>query len=171
MNPRSQRGSAVLLAMVVVLVITIIGVAIIRMSSRELAGATAARQSDALVACAEAGRQLLMNQFRSIGAAPTSIVAMNIPLDASSGGRVSAAGGHVDQLVANVQVDQVKLLATGAFGTSRGAVADLTNIIGGVGSIGTGMPYRVVVHCLDGAAADGTGGRQLEVEFGVQFGI
>ncbi len=168
---RSQRGSALLMAMIVVLVITVIGVAMIRLSSRELAGATAARQADALVACAEAGRQALMNQFRSIGAAPTSITALNVPLDKTTGGRVSAAGGHVDEALASVQVDQVKLLPAGAFGVSRGAVADLTNVIGGVGSLGSGQPYRVVVRCLDGAAGDGTGGRQVEVEFGVQFGL
>jgi hypothetical protein len=171
MGLRPQRGSALLLAMIVVLVITIVGVAIIRMSSRELAGATAARQADALVSCAEAGRQLLMNQFRILGLAPTSIAAMNVPLDASSGGRVSAAGGHVDQAISTVKVDQVKLLPAGTFGTSRGSIADLTNIIGGVGGIGNGQPYRIVVHCLDGAGSDGSGGRQLEVEFGVQFGI
>jgi hypothetical protein len=168
---RSARGSALLLAMVVVLVVAVIGVAVIRMSSRELAGATAARQTDALVACAEAGRQVLMNQFRSIGTPPTSITALNVPLDATTGGRIAAAGGHVDEAVASVQVDQVKLLPAGTFGTSRGAIADLTNIIGGVGALGNGNPYRVLVRCLDGAAADGTGGRQVEVEFGVQFGI
>lgn len=165
-----DRGSALLMAMVVVLVIAVIGVAVIRMSSRELAGATAARQSDALVACAEAGRQLLVNQFRSIGSPPTSITALNVPLDATAG-RVVAGGGHVDEAHSAVQVDQVKLLPAGTFGTSRGAIADLTNIVGGVGALGNGNPYRVVVRCLDGAAADGTGGRQVEVEFGVQFGI
>jgi hypothetical protein len=157
--------------MIVVLVITVIGVAVVRMSSRELAGATAARQSDALVACAEAGRQLLLNQFRALGTAPTSITALNVGLDRSSGGNVVAAGGHVDQALSTVQVDQVKVLPAGTFGTSRGAIADLTNIIGGVGAIGMGTPYRVLVRCLDHAAGDGTGGRQLEVEFGVQFGL
>ena len=171
MDFRSQRGSGLLLAIVTVLVITIVGVAAIRFTSRELAGATAARQSDALTACAEAGRQLLMNQFKGLGASPTSISALNVPLDAASGGHVSVVGGHVDEATSGVQVDQVKVLPQGTFGASRGATADLTNIIGGLGNLGSGTPYRVLVHCVDHAASDGTGGRQLEVEFGVQFGI
>jgi hypothetical protein len=171
MDLRSQRGSGLLLAIVTVLVITVIGVAAIRFTSRELAGATAARQNDALVSCAEAGRQLLLNQFRGVGLAPTSISALNVPLDAQSGGSVSVVGGHVDQAVSSVQVDQVKVLPAGTFGQSRGSTSDLTNIIGGLGNLGAGAPYRVLVHCIDHGQSDGTGGRQLEVEFGVQFGI
>jgi hypothetical protein len=172
MDLRSQRGSGLLLAIITVLVVTTIGVAMIRFTSRELAGATAARQSDALASCAEAGRQLLLNQFRGVGIAPTTITALNIPLDAQGGGHVSVVGGHVDQVTSGVQVDQVKLLPAGTFGTaSRGSSPDITNIIGGLGNLGTGVPYRVLVHCVDHGQSDGTGGRQLEVEFGVQFGI
>lgn len=173
MDIRSQRGSGLLLAIIVVLVVTVLSVAMIRVSSRELAGATAARQTDRLAACAEAGRQLLMNQFQALGTAPTSITAFNTGI----GGGVSVVGGHVDQptsgstQVAQIQVDQVKVLPQGSFGTSRGSISDLTNLIGGLGNIGGGMPYRVLVHCVDHGASDGTGGRQLEVEFGVQFGI
>jgi hypothetical protein len=165
MHLRSQRGSALLLSMIVTLALAIIGVATIRLASRELAGATAARQTDKLVACAEAGRQLLMSQFRAIGIGPTSVTPLNVSL-----GSASLVGGHVDAPTdtATIQVNQVKLLPAGTFAT-RGKPSDITNIIGGMGNLGSGAPYRVLVHCVD-PGPDGTS-RQLEVEFGVQFGI
>ncbi len=167
MDARSQRGSALVLAMVVVLVITVIAVAMIRFSARELAGATSARQNSALVACAEAGRQVLLSQFRSIGIAPTSLQALNVQLDGASGA-TRAVGGHVDS---NVQVQQVTVLPTATFGVQRNSVRDLSNIITGAGQLG-GTPYRIVVHCQDhGTAGDPASGRQLEVEFGLRFGI
>lgn len=167
MNPRSQRGGALLLSMLTVLIVSAVAVAMIRFSSRELAGATAARQNEALVACAEAGRQLLLSQFRSIGIAPTSLQALNVSLDGTAG-RTRAVGGHVDT---NVQVQQVSVLPTATFGVQRNSVRDLSNIVTGAGQLG-GTPYRIVVHCQDGGTAgDQTSGRQLEVEFGLRFGL
>ncbi len=146
MQARWQRGSALLLTMIVVLVVTVIAVAMIRFSSRELAGATAARQNDALVACAEAGRQVFMSQFRALGISPTSLQPLNVALD-GTGGATRAVGGHVDS---NVQVDQVTVLPASTFGPQPNTVRD----------------------CQDhGTASDPTSGRQLEVEFGLRFGI
>ncbi|BDG09095.1 pilus assembly PilX N-terminal domain-containing protein [Anaeromyxobacter paludicola] len=165
-NPAPPRGSALVFAMIVVLALTAVGVALIRFTSRELAGATAGRQNDALVACAEAGRQLLLSQFRAVGIAPTSLQALNVALDAA--GQTRVLGGHVG---ANVQVQQVQVLPGGSFGTSANSVRDLSNIIPGAGALG-GTPYRIVVHCQDrGDPADPASGRQLEIEFGVKFGL
>ncbi len=167
-DARSQRGSGMLIALIVVLVITAISVAMIRVSSRELAGATASRQSDALVACAEAGRQAIMAQFRSLGVAPTSLVALNVPLDGATGA-TRAVGGHVDDT--SIQVHQVTVLPATVGGAQRGNIRDLTNIVTGAGQLG-GTPYRIVVHCQDhGDPTDPTSGRQLEVEFGLRFGL
>ncbi len=167
MKARWQRGSALLLSMIVVFVVTVIAVAMIRFSSRELAGATAARQNDALVACAEAGRQVFMSQFRSLGISPTSLQPLNVALD-GTGGDTRAVGGHVDS---NVQIDQVTVLPASSFGPQPNTVRDLSNIVTGAGQLG-GTSYRVVVHCQDhGIASDPTSGRQLEVEFGLRFGL
>jgi type II secretory pathway pseudopilin PulG len=169
MDLRSQRGSALLMSMVVVVVITIIGVAVIRFSTREVAGATAGARHEALVACAEAGRKLLTSQFHAIGMAPTTLDALNTPLDGAAGvGRTMAVGGHVDSVAAAVQVDQVVFLPDNAFGPST-RVRDLSNVISLAGQ--GGKPLRVLVHCQDGSANSPTGGRQLEVEFGVRFGL
>lgn len=162
MNARTHRGSAMLLAIIVVFVVAVIAAGVLRYTSRELAGATAARQADALVACAEAGRQLLMSQFRSVGIPPTQLQALNVPLDANTGGSTSVVGGHID--TSGVQIAQVSVLPMGSFGSERKNTRDITNIaFPNLSPLG-GTPYRLLVHCNDH-------GRQLEVEFGVRFGL
>ena len=101
MPARSQRGSALVMSVLVVLVIAIIGVAVIRFASREVAGATASRKTQALVACADAGRQVIVSQFKALGISPVSLTALNMPMDANT----SVVGGHYDR--AGVQVTQV----------------------------------------------------------------
>ncbi len=166
----SQRGAALYLAILVTAAITVIAVAMIRLSSRELAGAQAARKSSALVACSEAGRQLLMSQFRSLTVAPASLQLLNVGLDATntSSGTTRVVGGHVDEAV---QVKQVTVLPGTTYGVNPNAIRDLSNIIAGAAQLG-GTPYRILVHCqYGGSATDPTSGQQLEVEFGVKFGM
>lgn len=162
MRTRSQRGSALLLSMIVVLVIAVLGVGVINFASREVAGATAGQRQQALVACAEAGRQLLLSQFHAIGIAPASLQAFNVALDASS----RAVGGHFD--TAGVQVSQVSYLPGDAFGPSNKA-PDISNRVVGWGQ--GGRPMKLVVHCQQAGDGTPTSGRQLEVEFGVRFGL
>jgi len=169
MTIRSQRGSALLMSVIVVMVITIIGVGIIRFASREVAGATAGARHESLVACAEAGRRLLASQFHALGMTPTAIQAFSAPLDGPAGqARTMAIGGHVDGALANVQLDQVVFLPDNAFGPSN-RVRDLSNVISLAGQ--GGKPLRILVHCQDGDTSTPTSGRQLEVEFGVRFGL
>jgi hypothetical protein len=47
---------------------------------------------------------------------------------------------------------------------------DLSNRIVDTGG-GGGAPYRVTVHCQDGDLSGLTTGRQIEIEFGVNFGL
>ena len=165
MRLRSQRGSGLLLAILVVFVITLVAVGVIRFSARELAGAYAGRRQDAVVACAEAGRQHLLSKFRAFGLAPTLISPVDEPLDPDT--RVK--GGHVDS---STTVQQVVVLPSGAFGPSPFGMQDRSNVIRGFGADFSGTPYRVIVHCQDhGDAANPSSGRQVEVEFGLRFGL
>lgn len=152
-----------LLALVVVVVVTSIAIAMIRISSRELSGSIASRQNEALVSCAEAGRQLLMSQFRTAGVSPSSLT-LNTPIDGTTGSTY-AVGGHMD-----TTVESVTLLPTNSFGIQRSQVRDLTNIVAGAASLG-GSPYRIIVHCEDRRSGTGANARQLEVEFGMRFGL
>lgn len=168
MPARSQRGSALVISVIVVLVIAVIGVAVIRFASREVAGATASRKTQALVACADAGRLMILSQFKALGGAPVSLTALNVPMDANT----RVVGGHFDPVdtVNDIQVKQVSYLPEAAFGPDRGSVQDLSNRVVGTG--GGGKPMKVVVHCQQGGVGnDASSGRQLEVEFGLRFGI
>jgi hypothetical protein len=168
MTRSEERGSALVMTVIVVLVITVIGVGVINFASREVAGAYAGARRQALVACAESARQLLVSKFHAVGLTPTSIQALNVPLDttSTSSAKTLAVGGHVDDT--SVQVNQVVFLPETAFGpTSR--IRDITNIVSVTGQ--GGRPLRVVVHCVDHGDGTATGGRQLEIEFGVRFGL
>jgi hypothetical protein len=155
------HGSALLIAIITVLVITVLAVGIIRFASRESVGASAAAHEQALVACAEAARLQLMSQFHALGFQPTSLTALNVTLS----GTTAAQGGHYDTPVGNIVIDQVTYLPENAAGPSS-AARDLTGISSLIGQ--GGKPMKVVVHCQDGVI---NGGRQLEVEFGIRFGL
>lgn len=164
MRNHSQRGSALVMSVLVVLIIAIIGVAVIRFASREVAGATASRKTQALVACADAGRQMITSQFKALGVSPVSLTVLNLPMDAST----RVVGGHFDK--SDVQVTQVVSLPGTAFGPDPGVVQDISNRVMVTG--GGGKPLKVVVHCQQGGVGgDPTTGRQLEVEFGIRFGL
>jgi type II secretory pathway pseudopilin PulG len=166
MRQHSQRGSALVIAIIVILVMAVIGVAMLRFGAREVAGSTALQRQQALSACADAGRQIILSQFRAVGPGPTTLPALDEPIDPSTGARV--VGGHYDK--AGIAVEQVSYLPESAFGPDRGAVNSLGNRIFVTG--GGAKPMKVIVHCqIAGTAGDPTSGRQLEVEFGIRFGI
>lgn len=171
MKLESQRGSAILIAMILVFVATLIGVGVVNFASRGSAGARAGAKEQALVACAETARELLYSKFHAIGLDPISIEALNVPLDGPpSSARTFAVGGHIDSV--GVQVDQVKVIPNHPRG-GRGAAdaaRDLTNIITPMSSQ-QGTPMQITVHCQDHGDGSPTSGRQLEIEFGVRFGL
>lgn len=174
---RAQRGAALVLAIIVVLVATVIGVGILRIGTREMAGASAGARRQAVVACAEAARQLLLSRFHALGQDVETLEPLNVSLD-GAGGLTRAVGGHIGEDPAApsatdparplIQITQVSPLPPRAFGPTS-SVRDLTNIITRTGQ--GGRPFKVMVHCVDHGDGTPTGGRQLEIEFGVRFGL
>jgi type II secretory pathway pseudopilin PulG len=170
----NERGSALVTSVIVVLVLAILGVGMIRFATRESAGAMAGTREQSLVACADAARQVLLSKFSALGLQPTSIAPLDLALDTTgSGSRVRAVGGHYDasgSVTAGsvVTVTQVAYLPDSAFGpTDR--VRDLSNVVAIAGQ--GGRPLKVVVHCQQAGDGSAASGRQLEVEFGVRFGL
>ena len=165
---RSERGSALLMSMIVVLIITAVGVAVIRFAAREVAGAQAGRKEAAVVACANAARQLLMSRWKLLGTHGTAVPPLDVLIDSAS--QTHLQGGHYGDSpsssgnwnstagtwINNVQVVKLDPLTVG----SSYEVNDITNRI--ADSL---QSYRAVAHCTQ---ADG---RQSEVEFAVQFGL
>lgn len=164
MRTPAPRGSVLIVAVIVVMVISVFAVGIIRYASAEVAGATGGAKNEELYQCAEAARQLLLSKFHLLGLDPRHIDAVNVTLD-GPGGAVRAVGGHLNTV--NVQVDQVVPLPAQVLGPTR--PNDRTNIIPIV-QIG-GQPMKAMVHCqLGGDPGDPTSGRQIELEYGIKFG-
>lgn len=169
---REPRGSALLIASIAMIIIAVIGVALVRFTQREAAGATAAERAEMLASCAEAGRGLLLSQLHALGADPKTITVLGadgVLLDGPSG-RMRAMGGHIGEDPAvDVTVVQVEDLPSNSLGPQK-KVFETSNRISKFGSMG-GTPMKVTVHCQDGDLSGPTTGRQLELEFGVLFGL
>ncbi len=102
---RSERGVALIIAVIVVLVVTILAVGVIRYASREVAGANAGRKAAAIASCADAARSMLMSRWKLGGekAGPHPHAARRG--DARAPGPTRLLGGHYgDVSVSGVQV-------------------------------------------------------------------
>ena len=167
----NERGSALLMSMIIVLVIAAFGVGVIRFASREVAGTTAGRKEAAILACADAARAMLMSQWKLLGVHGVSVPPLSVQL--TDAAQTQLLGGHygdnptapanwtstTQTWINNVQVVRLDPLTVG----SSYQVNDLTNRIGD-----SVQSYRVVAHCLQGTPPDT---RQVEVEFAVQYGL
>lgn len=166
---RLERGSALIIAVIVVLIIAVIGVGMVRFTQRETAGALAGQRADAVAACAAAAQKLLLSRFHLLGVQPTDLAVLDVRLDPA--GTARALGGHIgadpsQPLTTIKQVEPLPSMAT----VSRTSLSDLTNFNAGTRREG-GMPIKVTVHCQMGDTSTATSGRQLEIEFGVNFGL
>lgn len=169
---RTPRGSALLIVVIITLLLAVIGVGLLRFSHRSVASAVSGPKHLALVECAEAGRALIDSRFHLLGLAPTAIDVMNENVDGVQG-RMRAAGGHIDADPSRpaAEIAQIEPLPDEAVSGPAKASVDITNIIGSVTAGVGGQAYKVVVHCQMGDLSSPTSGRQLEIEYGVRFGL
>ena len=148
-----HRGSALLVAIILVGVMAVVALALITRTNNEMEAVSAKRHYDVAVACADGARQMLMSSFRTFGLPPASLT-----LDKTvSDKRYSS--GHYDTFA-------VQSVAA-ATGVSTGSVG-VTDIVNRTraATLG-GQMYRTSVVCSDSASAT----RQSEVEFLVRFGL
>jgi hypothetical protein len=155
-HARSARGAALIIAMVLVAVLAVVALALIRRSNNEMDAIGGKRNYDRSVSCAEAGRQMLLSQFRVFGLDPTSIV-LN-----THAGNLNVYTGHYDQFA--IQTVQAVGKGAGAGVNGTGASMDFANRLTSTGLGGT--VYRFNVVC-----ADSNNDHQSEVEFEVRFGL
>ena len=167
MKTRSQRGSSLIVSMLVITILTVIGVAMVRFAAREQAGALATTRQAALVACARAAAHVLQSQF-GLGVAPTD--PLDLPIgDQTERDSVRILGGHIDQdstSVSNLKDIQVVGLRLSSASGSQQRVMDITNRVVGLGA-GGGV-RKVLAHCQIGDKSGPTTGRQIEVELAIQ---
>ena len=154
LSQRHDRGSALIVAMILMVVLAVVGLAIVKRTSAEVDAVASKRHWDRSMSCAEGARQMLLSQFRAYG-----VQLANLTLSRVIG----------DQQYASGHYDSFNVTSVGeAGGTPGGAVgADAANRItkrsGGLG----GKGYRFSVVCRDNSAST----HQQEVEFLVNFGF
>jgi hypothetical protein len=165
-----ERGSSLIIATIVVLVLGVIGVGMVRFTQRETAGAMAGQKGDAVSACAAAAEKLLESRFHVLGVQPTDLTVLNVRLDGTSGRQV-ARGGHIgaDPTQPIATIRQVEPLPAATV-MKINAMSDETNWNSARGREG-GQALKVTVHCQEGDTSSPTSGRQLEIEYGVNFGL
>jgi Tfp pilus assembly protein PilX len=155
-HARSARGAALIIAMVLVAVLAVVALALVRRTNNEMDAIGGKRNYDRSVSCAEAGRQMLLSQFRVFGIDPTSIV-LN-----THAGNLNVSTGHYDNFA--IQTVQAVGKAAGAGVNGTAAALDAANRLSATGLGGT--VYRFNVVC-----ADSNSDHQSEVEFEVRFGL
>jgi Tfp pilus assembly protein PilX len=165
-----ERGSSLVISVIVVLIIAVIGVGMVRFTQRETAGALAGQRADALSACASAAQRMLETRFHILGVQPTDLTVLNVKLDGAAG-QMAAVGGHIggDPGLPVPTVKQVEPLPASSV-DRRSMMSDETNWVSTMGRTG-GTPLKITVHCQAGDTSTPTSGRQLEIEYGVNFGL
>ena len=139
---KHDKGSALIIAMILMIVLAVVGLAIVNRTTYEVDAVASKRHYDRAVACAEGARQMLLSQFRAYGVNLSSLQLQKTV------GDQTYASGHYDSF--NI--------------TTVGDAANrITKRSGGLG----GKGYRFSVVCSDSAAPT----HQMEVEFLVNFGF
>ena len=152
---RHDRGSALLVSMILMIVLAIIGVAVVNRTTREMDAVASKRHWDRALSCAEGARQMLIAQFKTYG-----MNVVDLQMNQVVGDQRYAAG-HYDTFTMN----SVELAGGSNGGMSR--LSGTNRIVGGRGNGLGGRAYRTNVVCSDSASPT----HQLEVEFLINFGF
>lgn len=151
---RHDRGTALIVAVVLVAVLAVVALGVITRTTAEIDAVGSKRHYDAAVSCADGARQMLLSQFRTFGTPPSSLV-----LDTTVNEKRYTTG-HYDNFAL-----QSVVAATGTQGGASVGVSDIANRTSRT-RLG-GQIYRFTVVCTDKANAT----RESEVEFLVRFGL
>lgn len=170
---RTERGSALLAALIVIAVLAVVTVATFQMAS--ISKGQAARDARTLTAssCAETARQYLLGRLRVFGLDPTTLTLdQTITVDNGSRriftghARPSQLGGDGFQHpIGNVAViTSVQALPAQLVGNGGSRTRDISNMVVPGATLG-GRSYRAVVACTDPMAGD------VELEFTFKYGL
>jgi multisubunit Na+/H+ antiporter MnhG subunit len=153
---RAPRGAALIVAVLLMIILGVVGVAALQRASDDQEAVGAKRHHDKLISCADAARELLMSQFSTYGA-PAELT-LNTPV----GSHVMATG-HYDQLAVKSVIPTTSASGGGSSGVADDANRSRSSRLGG-------QVYRMTVVCSANPDA-GALARQSEVEFLVRFGL
>ena len=160
-----DRGSALVVTLILITILSIVALALVKRSTNEIESVSAKRHYDATASCAEAARSLIISKFATAGANLT-----NLGMQITVGDKTYFTGHYSTTLPDGglsgyVADGGVSAMASAAVGGSSGGATDSANKIFKL-NLGT-TPYRVVVTCQDANNVS----RQTEVEFTVNYGL
>ncbi len=158
---RPQRGSTLVLVVILLGVLTAIGVAAVRLASRDRINASAKSRRDLVAACASAAQVKIWAELARYGprwfGSDTPIAEFTL----ADGTRLGPL--HYDQNPAGLVAKNVIVGLAAEFGDE--AVVDLTNR--STALIGAGRAYRCIARCVVPGGAFSRD-RELEVEFQIR---
>lgn len=157
---RIARGSALAVAMIVLGVLTVVGVAAVSLSTQERTNAAAYGKLDAMSACANAAQAKL---WKELGVHGTALASKDVAITSMTlaDGSVLTAPAHYDTpLTATIK-------SVSSTDSKAGAKSKKSRDLTGKGRQ-TGNRDTVnffVIHCKDRS------GRELEIEIGIKFAL
>jgi hypothetical protein len=172
---RSHRGSALLAALIVVGVLSLVTVATLRLASISKTQSVRDARLLSQTSCVDAARQYLLGRLRLLSAAPLTELTFNQSVVLDTGTR-HLYTGHIRE---DAQHQPIRPDANGHFSgavpvikTVRGVLSsqvtspqgnrNLSNVIAWAS---LGKNYHVVVACADPVAGD------MELEFTFRYGL
>jgi hypothetical protein len=156
----TPRGSTLLLAMVLLTVLSIIGVAAVSLGSGERTGAGVKSHRDRLVACASAAQAMVWSELARFG--PRYVVSSEVTPDVRLPGGMVLRMGHYGETDAVVSVTGAKPVPCKDLSQGSGQYVDLTNRDSHF-DLG-GACYTVFFRCVDDSGQEP---RELEIELGL----
>jgi hypothetical protein len=153
-HTRQDRGSTLLIVMILLTVLAAIGAAAVTLSSRDRINASAKTHRDMVAACASAAQAKIWAEVARYGPQWFGSGDPVAELTLNDGTRLGPL--HYGQDPGALVVKDVVLGLTAEYGDE--ATVSLSNRSSGL--MGSGHTYRCVAHCVDR-----TGQRELEVEF------
>jgi hypothetical protein len=165
-----QRGFALILALLVVVMVTLLVAGAINFTGTERAASAAQMRDDQLSACVQAARNTFLSRIRLIGNNTENIQLVNVALDPGSASDqpLSVSTRHYtlgsDAGVPLATIKNVTKLPPEAVGATNSGISDISNVTGG-GRPGQAAFYSISVLCQERA-----GGPEREVEFTVRVG-
>jgi len=154
----TQRGSTLILTVILLAVLCVIGAAAISLSARERINASAKGKRDRMAACAQAARMAVWSELAKYGRGYFDSTNAPNAIALTDGTTLTAPAHYSVDMTSSLQVKD--LVVKNAVGCGGGATRnDLTNVFHSVRTDCNNNAYLVVARCTDGS------GNELEIEF------
>lgn len=164
---RPARGSALVLVVILLLVMTAVSAAVVRLASQGRIGASAQSSHEALIECASAAKAQLwaaiaVNGKQYYTAPSSSMVVTSVRLP---DGKELLAPAHLDSGNTSNPASAIRQLPAGSPTGFYGDLDTTNTFVGGGASAASSSATWVTARCKDAS------GRVHEVEFAFRFSI